>query len=259
MRIVRVMDVDLVGGEGGEGGEDPMAAPMACPPDADAALEAERWMQRTLGRASASALLRACGAAAAVPAAKARGDAGGGGGRAAAGVGSILPALVARTFVDQAPEHTAERLHLQRGLARDGDRTAVFLLPTGKIRIKQMRLVRDAIADDPPARVIVASREKIPPTSEVAFQELDVARPPIIERFLLRELSYNLTRHYLVPSHRLCSPDEVAALRRAFPKLALQSREDAVTRFYGLLPGDVIVYHRRRAVGLGGDYYREVC
>jgi DNA-directed RNA polymerase subunit H (RpoH/RPB5) len=258
LRIVRVVDIDLPA-------EEPNAAPLAEPPDAAATARYEQWMLAVLAAVSPASLLRAC--APTVNATE-------GGSRAEAGSAPpVVPVITARLCAPEAPPGTAARLHLDRGLASHGDLTAVFMLPVGKIGVKQLRVVRDAIVENPgailPARIIVATREKIPAAALEVLRKLGVPtegpgdprlpeRPVLPEQFRLSELSYNLTRHYLQPRHRLCSPEEVAALRRSFPKLALLSREDAVTRFYGLLSGDVMVFHRRRSVGLGGDYYREV-
>lgn len=246
-RIVRVVDVDIDPAE-------PNAAPLNTPPDARTTAAAEEWMDGVLSRIAPATLVRACTGAV------------GGSGHTSLGASAeasapaapttVQPVLVAEIRAEEAPDGSAVKLHLARGLAADRDRTATFLLPIGKIGVKQLRVIRDAIEDETPARIIVAAREKI---QTVAMDVLKIEGKKVVaERFKLSELSYNLTRHYLVPKHRMCSPEEVAVLKRAFPKLALQSREDAITRFYGLLPGDVVVYHRRRTVGLGGDYYREV-
>lgn len=263
LRIVRVVDIDIPP-------EEPNAAPLDGPPDATTVIRSEQWMRAVLVAVSSASLIRACTPNVGVTASS-----------AASPAQPILPVIIAQLREPEAPPGTAARLHLERGLASDGDRTAVYMLPVGKIGVKQLRVVRDAIiqgssaapaptpgavsptsssaAAAPPHTVIVATREKVPVTAlKVLRVQTQDGRTAMAEQFRLSELSYNLTRHYLVPKHRLCSMTEVSTLRRSFPKLALQSREDAVTRFYGLLPGDVMVYHRKRSVGLGGDYYREI-
>jgi DNA-directed RNA polymerase subunit H (RpoH/RPB5) len=172
------------------------------------------------------------------------------------------PALVAVVPPD-APAGSAAQVHVERGLESVGDETWVFLVVAeNKVRIKHLRAVQQTYAEaegrECPRRVLVVSREKIQPASVKALHGGSEARPVIAERFLLGELSYNVTRHFLVPRHRICTPDEVARLRRKYGKMALQSRDDVITRFYGLLPGDVIVYHRQRLGSFGGDYFREV-
>jgi DNA-directed RNA polymerase subunit H (RpoH/RPB5) len=162
------------------------------------------------------------------------------------------------------PEGTSAAVHALRGEAGPGDETWVFTLQQPKITVKALRTVREAAdtlleaipeASRPPrVSVVVLSRNKISQVSTVEF----AGTPYRLERFLFSELTYNLTSHFLVPPHRLCSPEEVAVLKRRFPKLALQARDDPVSRFHGLLPGDVILYNRTRAGVLGGPYWREV-
>jgi hypothetical protein len=180
---------------------------------------------------------------------------------------ALAPVICARFEAEAAPpEGTAAATHRLRGLATPGDETWVFSLQQPKIGIKTVRAVRDAAearlsALEPsrrPARlgVVVLSRDKIKDRTVATLLEDGTIHR--LERFLFSELTYNVTRHFLVPPHRLCAPDEVAALRRTFPKLALQSRDDAITRFHGLLSGDVVLYNRTRAGVLGGPYWREV-
>lgn len=160
------------------------------------------------------------------------------------------------------PAHTAAAVHQERGLLRAGDETWVFSLPNGKVSIKPLRLIRGAV-DEAIAggacenlTLVIISRDKI---GTVAAHEF--ASSPYkytVQRFLFSELSYNVTTHFLVPHHRMCDAAEIAALKKRFPKLALQGREDAISRFHGLLPGDVVLYNRVRANVLGGPYWREV-
>jgi DNA-directed RNA polymerase subunit H (RpoH/RPB5) len=140
----------------------------------------------------------------------------------------------------------------------------VFTLHQAKITVKTMRalceavdaLVADMPEDSRPPRlgVIVLSRNKIRTVAAVDFAGTRYA----LERFVFSELTYNITCHFLVPPHRLCAPDEIATLKKRFPKLALQARDDPISRFHGLHPGDVILYHRTRAGALGGPYWREI-
>lgn len=179
--------------------------------------------------------------------------------------GRLAPVVRARfSAAAPPPEGTSAAVHALRGEAGPGDETWVFTLQQPKITVKALRTVREAAdalfgatpEDSRPPRVsvVVLSRNKISQVSTVEF----AGTPYRLERFLFSELTYNLTSHFLVPPHRLCPPEEVAALKRRFPKLAFQARDDPVSRFHGLLPGDVILYNRTRAGVLGGPYWREV-
>jgi DNA-directed RNA polymerase subunit H (RpoH/RPB5) len=214
--------------------EEPRAQPMGGVPDEREQSATELWVQRCLSRPG----VRITTASPWQPA-----------------LVAVLPA--------SPPVGTAAHVHIARGLEQPGDRTWVFLVVADtKVRIKHLRAVQQTYEDLPPAacprRVLIISREKIQPASVKALNGGSEDRPVIPERFLLGELSYNVTRHALVPRHRVCSVEEVAALHRRYGKMALQSRDDAISRIHGLLPGDVVVYHRQRLGSMGGDYYREV-
>lgn len=224
-RVVSVAGLDVRGDA--EGCVGPLAG---VPTDAQCA-EAEAWMQRALTRPGARISTAA----------------------------PWQPALVAE--VDgSAPAGTAARVHIERGLEAPGDRTCVYLIPADKVGVKQLRAVQESLAEQrapAPKRVLIASREKIAPAALLTLRA-EGSEGVLAEWFLLSELAYNATRHVIVPRHRVCSPAEVAALRRRFPKLALQARDDMISRFHGLLPGDVVVYRRQRLGSYGRDYYREV-
>lgn len=177
----------------------------------------------------------------------------------------LAPVIRARYCAEAPPaEGTAGATHALRGLAGPGDEVWVFTLQQPKISIKAVRAVREAVdarvaataaALRPPRLgVVLLTRDKIRAAAALEF----TSTPYRMERFLFSELTYNVTRHFLVPPHRLCTPADVAALRRTFPKLALQSRDDPVSRFHGLVPGDVVLYRRTRVGVLGGPYWREV-
>lgn len=67
----------------------------------------------------------------------------------------------------------------------------------------------------------------------------------LIQHFYLHELQYNLMEHELVPKHRVMSPAESAEVLRKYAlksksQMPLISKNDAVCRFLGARPGEVI-------------------
>lgn len=59
-----------------------------------------------------------------------------------------------------------------------------------------------------------------------------------------RELSFNVTKHHLVPKHDVLSPEEKRAVvkkyRTAMKHFPLMLASDPVARYYGLLPGAMV-------------------
>lgn len=179
--------------------------------------------------------------------------------------GSTKPTITASIpDLDTAPPHSIARVHIERGIAAVGQETWVYMFNAGKVGIKQTKIILDGIAHEEspgsggvpqkPSRIIVVSREKMTNQAEESIR----SEGYVIEKFLLNELSYNITRHFLVPRHEMCDAEQIAKLRKIYPKMALQSREDPITRFYGMVPGDVILYRRVRTGSMGAIYYREV-
>lgn len=204
------------------------------------------------------------------------------------GIGSgggetIQPSIVA-VNTERAPPRSIVRVHVERGLAAFGDQTWVYMFNAGKVGVKKCKPMLDALDEIvemqqgsgagsgesaavseesssssslshvTPQRVIVVSREKMTTQTEEAIR----TRGYILEKFLLNELSYNITRHFLVPRHEMCNAEEIAQLKKKYGKMALQNRDDAITRFYGMLPGDIILYRRVRLGSMGALYYREI-
>jgi DNA-directed RNA polymerase subunit H (RpoH/RPB5) len=69
-----------------------------------------------------------------------------------------------------------------------------------------------------------------------------------IEVFSINELQYNVTKHVLVPLHRRIDPNAVPDVLRTYGikrhQLPLILHTDAVCRYLGVEPGDVIEVHR---------------
>lgn len=129
-------------------------------------------------------------------------------------------------------------------------RTAVFLLPVDRVSVKQVRTVlRDYPSLD--AAVLVSLEG---PTS-FAKREVDATCRDRVHFFTLKELTYNVTRHHLVPPHRLAPAGAIGALDPArLPKLLAT---DPVARHYDFRPSDVVEIDRAFDV-LATKYYRVV-
>jgi DNA-directed RNA polymerase subunit H (RpoH/RPB5) len=169
--------------------------------------------------------------------------------------GTLPDPIIKAHVISDPPPGSSAFLHLERGIRKVGDQIWVYMLTTGNIGIKQIRVVRESwLQENGPSVVIILSREKI--TSQAA--ELVRSDGIHLEKFLLSEISYNITRHFLVPKHWLLTTDETQALKKKYTKLALQARDDAISRYHGLMSGDVVAYHRVRLGIMGGIYYREV-
>lgn len=214
--------------------------PESTLPSAEDHSESERAIVAAAARRGAADHPR-CGAAA--------GEAGGSAAAAEVIIKAAYPACP--------PRGTSSALHVERGVYAAGDELWVFMLGgVGKVGIKQVRQIHNAYIDARPMPkvVLILTREKM------SSQAGDMIRRDGVhlEKFFLSEISYNITRHFLVPRHWMLSVEESTALKKKYSKLALQSRDDAISKYHGLYPGDVVGYNRVRLGSMGGIYYREV-
>jgi len=129
-------------------------------------------------------------------------------------------------------------------------RTGVFLLPVDRVSVKQVRnVLRDYPAMD---SVVLVSLEG--PTS-FAKKEVEATCRGRVHFFTFKELTYNVTKHHLVPHHRLAPLATAAAFDPTrLPKLLAT---DPVARHYDFRSGQVVEIDRVFDV-LATKYYRVV-
>lgn len=66
-----------------------------------------------------------------------------------------------------------------------------------------------------------------------------------VQSFVYSELTWNKTRHVLTDPHRILSQQEVASLSVSLEKMPLIKETDAMAKFLGAVPGDVVETRRR--------------
>lgn len=92
------------------------------------------------------------------------------------------------------------------------------------------------------ARVILVTLEPFKKTQKAAATS---AFGPGHEAFTLADLSLNISRHTLVPKHEIVPADRVPALKEAsmvstLSQLPLIKKSDAMAKYIGARPGDVV-------------------
>lgn len=84
------------------------------------------------------------------------------------------------------------------------------------------------------------------------------------QTFSVKELMFNVTRHALVPEHRvLRDPEELESLLRTYnvksrAQLPCIHKDDPVAKYYNMQPGEVVLISRP-SVSCGVDPYLRVC
>ena len=85
--------------------------------------------------------------------------------------------------------------------------------------------------------------------SPSALDDLNSSPSFNIQHFVYDELSFNVTKHFLVPKHTLLSPEEVDQLTQSTDKVQLDklptiSTLDPISKYYGAIQGNVFSIDR---------------
>lgn len=91
---------------------------------------------------------------------------------------------------------------------------------------------------------LIILRDKLSATNQKSIQEMN--KP--VEMFELRELQYNISKHILVPKHRLIIASDQNTINAIFQKLGIKSRSqlpailktDPMARFLNAKTGDLV-------------------
>lgn len=92
------------------------------------------------------------------------------------------------------------------------------------------------------SNIILIFKEKINTQNIKHIKELTTEN---IEIFMLKELVFNITHHYLVPLHEICTNDEINEVMTRY-KIKLKTqlpcilKTDPMARYLGIKPGNVV-------------------
>lgn len=118
----------------------------------------------------------------------------------------------------------------------------VFFPEEAKVGVKTIKNLTDRMRDEAVSRAIMVIAQNLTP---FAKQTLDEIKPAFtIEQFTENELLVNITKHVLVPEHRILSAEEKAVLLQRYKVKETQlpriQHSDPVARYYGLQKGEVV-------------------
>ena len=159
----------------------------------------------------------------------------------------------------QSSDDLAARMKQRKSVvtARRGTRQCLaFFESDDKVSIKFLRAIRDA---HPEALLLVVSAE-----GPTAFAKKEVNDPwgEHVPFFPVQELTRNVARHELVPTHVALDADERAALIARYhlklEQLPVLLPHDPIRRYYDFGPGDVVRILRRGVAQEEVPFYRIV-
>ena len=152
--------------------------------------------------------------------------------------------------------------------ARDteGELCLAFFSSESRVGVKLLRQVLKDSKHASAKRVLLLSPHGLTPFAEKERlsnnEQFENTSSPFCETFTLPELSFNVTRHHLVPSHTRLPEEEIRSLLNSLKcdvsSLPRIKPSDPVVRYYGWPVGAVIRIHRSIGSLESSPYYRAV-
>ena len=110
-----------------------------------------------------------------------------------------------------------------------------------KVSVKKMKYIKELVENANFTHLIIIYKSSI---TSFAKQFISSDLNLYVQSFSEKELSFNITKHKLVPKHRKCSNEEKNAVLKKY-KTPLKnypviSHQDAVSRYYAFAPGDLV-------------------
>jgi len=141
----------------------------------------------------------------------------------------------------------------------NSDVIVTFILQEKKICIKHLRQIKEDGVDMDTLYIIVSSL----PCTDLTRKEIrKLGLTKNIEMFIYKHLTLNITKHCLVPNHKLMTKEEELNLLKTFKieknSLPIMKKTDPVAKFYNF-PVNSVVRIQRNLNGIQSDYYRRVC
>lgn len=128
-------------------------------------------------------------------------------------------------------------------------RVLVYFIYEPKVSVKRIKLIKTHI-DESPDRyhcLILVYKNAITSFAK-QFITTDV-NDLFVQVFSETELSFNITKHVLVPKHEVLTNDEAKQIMRTYrvglKHFPLILSSDPVARYYGLLPGNMVRITRK--------------
>lgn len=131
---------------------------------------------------------------------------------------------------------------LQAHRSDPSKRVLVFFPEASKVGVKEIKEASERMREEAVQRAILVVAQNLTPFARSVVA--DMQGKQAMEVFTEAELLVNITRHVLVPPHRVLSQDEKETLLKRYkvkeaqlPRIQLS---DPVARYYGLQRGEVV-------------------
>ncbi|GAB4814258.1 hypothetical protein N2152v2_001304 [Parachlorella kessleri] len=122
------------------------------------------------------------------------------------------------------------------------DQIFVFFPDEVKVGVKTIKQLAERMRSEGVQRAIMVVQTNMTPFAKQCLQEMQPKY--VIELFQEQELLVNITKHVLVPEHRILTPEEKRTLLQRYKvkdtQLPRIQFNDPVARYYGMQRGQVV-------------------
>lgn len=167
--------------------------------------------------------------------------------------------LTLQQFKQTYPTVLNDRNAIKIHVSRDEDSAlSVHFFDETKVGLKTLKLALETFERQSITHIVLVCKEGLSPACKKYIQTLNIC----IEIFYEKELLFNVTKHFLVPHHRILEMEErnelLKNLRCIESQLPLILEQDPVIRYLGGRKGEIIEILRDSITAGKTRYYRLV-
>lgn len=145
-----------------------------------------------------------------------------------------------------------------KGVANEEGSIAVHFTSEEKLSKKGLETIVNEYTAQNISIVVLITPAKLNPACKALLKSVKLN----FQHFMIEELQFNVTKHTLVPKHRIISEEEetrlLAELKCNKSNLPTILTTDVVARFYGAIPGQIMEITRPSQTAGTAIYYRVV-
>jgi len=126
------------------------------------------------------------------------------------------------------------------------ERLMVYFIYDPKVSVKHIKNIKELLDDNYTCLMLIYKNVITAFAKQFIVTDIDHL---FVQAFSETELSFNITKHQLVPKHEILSNDEkrkvLNTYRTTLKHFPLMLSSDPVARYYGLLPGAMVRITRK--------------
>lgn len=140
----------------------------------------------------------------------------------------------------------------------------IYIFDQMKVGVKSIKDVLDVVFEKDLKHIICVYRNEITTFARQYIEQVCFENKVRIEQFTFKDLTFNVTKHELVPHHEIISTSEILHLLKTFKisskNLPIISINDPVVKYLGATKNDVIKIYRKEfnSCFTSSIYFRKV-